>query len=90
MNMLFMNTAMSDSTTAVRNNPENQAPEFDEGASTFRVVEENTKALAGETGDDDDDDADLETDDLADNVGKPVTADGCRRRHADLHAGRVR
>ena len=41
---------------------------FGEGASTFRVVEENTKALA-----DDDDVADAE-ESLADNVGKPVTA----------------
>ena len=51
-NMLFMNTATSAATTAVRNNPDNQAPEFEEDASTFRVVEENTKALAGATGDD--------------------------------------
>ena len=72
-NMLFMNTATSAVTTAVRNNPENQAPTFKEGASTFRVVEENTKALTAETGDDADDD-DAETDNLADNVGKPVTA----------------
>ena len=55
-NMLFMNTAMSAVTTAVRNNPENQAPTFGEGASTFRVVEENTKALAGDAGEDDADD----------------------------------
>ena len=75
-NALFDNMAVSDSTTAVRNNPDNQAPEFKEGASTFRVVEENTKALAGETGEDDaDDDALPDADDnLADNVGKPVTA----------------
>ena len=75
-NMLFMNTAMSAVTTAVRNNPENQAPTFGEGASTFRVVEENTKALAGDAGEDDaDDDAAEDADDnLADNVGKPVTA----------------
>ena len=38
-NMLFMNTATSAATTAVRINPDNQAPKFDEGASTFRVVE---------------------------------------------------
>ena len=30
-NMLFMNTATSDPTTAVRNNPDNQAPKFDRG-----------------------------------------------------------
>ena len=51
-----MNTATSAATTAVRNNPDNQAPEFEEDASTFRVVEENTKALAGATGEDDADD----------------------------------
>ena len=49
--MTFMNTATSDPTTAVRNNPVNQAPKFGEGASTFRVVEENTMALMGATGD---------------------------------------
>ena len=69
-NMLFMNTATSAVTTAVRNNPDNQAPKFGEGASTFRVVEENTTALAGDA----DDDAADATDDLADNVGKPVEA----------------
>ena len=72
-NALFGNTATSAATTKVRNNPENQAPEFDEGASTFRVVEENTKALAG-ADDADDDAADDADDDPADNVGKPVTA----------------
>ena len=50
----FENTATSDATTAVRNNPDNQAPKFKEGASTFRVVEENTEALSAR-GDDDDD-----------------------------------
>jgi hypothetical protein len=65
--MSFMNTAVSDSTTPVRNNPMNQAPKFGEGASTFRVVEENTMAA-------DPDDDDLETDNVADNVGEPVTA----------------
>ena len=74
-NALFGNTATSAATTKVRNNPENQAPKFKEGASTFRVVEENTKALAGADDADDADDDDLETDDLADNVGKPVTAE---------------
>ena len=65
----FENTVTSDSTTAVRNNPMNQAPKFKEGASTYRVVEENTKAL---TGNDDDDAA---TDDPADNVGGgPIVA----------------
>ena len=42
--MTFMNTAMSDSTTAVRNNPDNQAPKFTEGSSAVRIVEENTAA----------------------------------------------
>ena len=66
----FENTAMSDATTKVRNNPMNQAPKFKEGTSTFRVVEENTEALAGDA----DDDAATE-DDPADNVGgKPVGA----------------
>ena len=45
----FMNMATSDATTAVRNNPDNQAPKFKEGASTFRVVAENTMALIGTT-----------------------------------------
>ena len=45
----FMNMATSDATTAVRNNPDNQAPKFKEGASTFRVVAENTMALMGTT-----------------------------------------
>ena len=72
--MSFMNTVVSDSTTPVRNNPANQAPKFGEGASTFRVVEENTMALMGATGQDDADDDDLETDNVADNVGEPVTA----------------
>ena len=72
--MSFMNTAVSDSTTPVRNNPANQAPKFGEGASTFRVVEENTMALMGATGQDDADDDDLDTDNVADNVGEPVTA----------------
>ena len=48
----FTNTAMSDATTPVRNNPDNQAPKFDDGTSTFRLVEENTKALSGTPGDD--------------------------------------
>ena len=65
---LFMNTAVSDPTTAVRNNPDNQAPEFKD-ARTFRVVEENTMAL---TDADDDDAAD---DEPADNVGQPVEAE---------------
>ena len=73
--MSFMNTAVSDSTTAVRNNPANQAPKFTDGASTFRVVEENTMALMGADGTDDaDDDASTATDNVADNVGEPVTA----------------
>ena len=74
-NALFDNTAVSDSTTAVRNNPMNQAPKFGEAPSTFRVVEENTMALMGATGAEDADDDDLETDNVADNVGEPVTAE---------------
>ena len=70
----FTNAMTSDATTAVRNNPMNQAPKFKEGTSTFRVVEENTKALSAETGDDADDDDALETDNPADNVGGPITA----------------
>ena len=65
----FMNTATSNATTAVRNNPSNQRPVFTEGSRTVRLVEENTEAL---TGDDDDDAAD---DNPADNVGGgPVVA----------------
>ena len=71
----FTNTAMSDATTAVRNNPMNQAPEFTDGTSTFRLVEENTKALSGDVGDTDADDDALPTDNPADNVGGlPVMA----------------
>ena len=69
-NALFMNTAESDATTAVRNNPDNQAPKFKEGASTFRVVAEGTSALSGDA----DDDAATADDNLADNVGGPVEA----------------
>ena len=65
----FMNMATSDATTAVRNNPDNQRPMFAEGASTVRLVEENTKALTG-TADDD-----AAADNPADNVGGgPVVA----------------
>ena len=64
----FMNTATSNATTAVRNNPSNQRPVFTEGSRTVRLVEENTEALTG----DDDDAAD---DNPADNVGGgPVVA----------------
>ena len=52
----------------------NQAPEFTEGASTFRVVEENTMALMGASGGDDADDDAIDEDNVADNVGEPVTA----------------
>ena len=71
----FTNTATSDPTTAVRNNPLNQRPTFVDGARTARVVEENTKALAGaENAGDADDDA-LAADNPADNVGGgPVMA----------------
>ena len=67
----FRNTETSDATIAVRNNPDNQAPEFDDGASTFRLVEENTKALSGTA----DDDAETEADNPADNVGGPIMAE---------------
>ena len=63
----FTNTATSNATTAVRNNPSNQRPVFTEGTRTVRLVEENTEALA-------DDDAET-TDNPADNVGGgPVVA----------------
>ncbi len=68
--MSFMNTAVSDSTTPVRNNPANQAPKFTEGASTFRVVEENRMAVMA----DPNEDLETSTDAPADNVGEPVTA----------------
>ena len=72
----FENTAMSDATTPVRNNPMNQAPKFKEGASTFRVVEENTDGARQETLAMTTPTADAATDDdPADNVGgRPVTA----------------
>ena len=64
----FTNTATSDSTTAVRNNPSNQRPVFEEGSRAVRLVEENTEALT----DPDDDDTE---DNPADNVGGlPVVA----------------
>ena len=66
----FTNTATSNATTAVRNNPSNQRPVFTEGTRTVRLVEENTEALTGDA----DDDAET-TDNLADNVGGgPVVA----------------
>ena len=74
----FTNTATSDATTAVRNNPQNQRPVFAEGTRTARVVEENTKALTGATGEadaDDDELADDTADNPADNVGgTPIVA----------------
>ena len=65
----FMNTATSNATTAVRDNPSNQRPVFAEGSRTVRLVEENTGA-------NEDDDAAADTDDNpADNVGGlPVVA----------------
>ena len=67
----FTNTAMSDATTPVRNNPDNQAPKFTDGTSTFRLVEENTKAVEATP----DEDLEDSTDNPADNVGGlPVTA----------------
>ena len=80
----FMNDATSMATTAVRNNPANQAPVFDEGASTFRVVEENTMAVVA----DPNEDLESSTDATGDNVGGPVAATRRRRRHAGLHAER--
>ena len=71
----FMNTATSNATTAVRNNPSNQRPVFTEGSSTVRLVEENTEALTGDVGADDDDDDAIADDNPADNVGGgPVVA----------------
>ena len=71
----FMNTATSNATTAVRDNPSNQAPVFAESPRTVRLVEENTKALSGASTDDDADDDELPVDNPADNVGGgPVTA----------------
>ena len=49
----FTNTATSNATTAVRNNPSNQRPVFTEGSRTVRLVEENTRALTGASGQDD-------------------------------------
>ena len=69
-NALFGNTATSDATTAVRNNPANQAPKFKEGASTFRVVAENTMAVDA----DPNEDLETSTDNPADNVGGPIEA----------------
>ena len=64
----FTNTVTSNATTPVRNNPSNQRPVFEEGSSTVRLVEENTKALT------DPDDDEVE-DNPADNVGGgPVVA----------------
>ena len=69
-----MNTATSDPTTAVRNNPDNQRPVFEEAPRTIRLVEENTEALTGATGADDEND-DAIADNPADNVGGlPVVA----------------
>ena len=65
----FRNMVTSAATIAVRNNPDNQAPKFAEGTSTFRLVEENTEALSGT---EDDDDAADATDD---NVGGPIMAE---------------
>ena len=74
----FMNTATSDATTRVRNNPDNQAPVFTDGATTVRLVEENTEAVPGDTdndGVDDEDVLDDEQDNPDDNVGgTPVIA----------------
>ena len=74
----FMNTVTSDATTAVLDNPANQAPMFAEGATTVRLVEENTEAVPGDTNDDgvNDEDAEADTaDNPDDNVGGgPVVA----------------
>ena len=45
----FINTATSDATTRVRNNPDNQPPVFADGATAVRLVEENTEAVPGDT-----------------------------------------
>ena len=47
----FMNTVTSDATIEVLDNPANQAPVFAEGATTVRLVEENTEAVPGENED---------------------------------------
>ena len=66
----FRNMVTSDVTTAVRNNPDNQRPKFAEGASTFRVVAENTPPNL-----DDDNAATTDIDEsIQGNVGGPVTA----------------
>ena len=71
----FMNTATSDATTRVRNNPDNQSPVFAEGTTAVRLVEENTKALTADSGNEADDDDEATTDNPADNVGgTPVVA----------------
>ena len=71
----FTNTATSNATTAVRDNPTNQRPVFTEGSRTVRLVEENTRALTGASGQDDADDDEETTDNPADNVGGgPVVA----------------
>ena len=66
----FMNAATSMSTTAVRNNPDNQAPKFEEGSTAVRIVEENTMAVVAVPNED----LETSTDDSGDNVGEPVTA----------------
>ena len=47
--MDFLNTALSSPTTAVRDDPENHAPEFAEAPATVRYVEENNDFAAPET-----------------------------------------
>ena len=56
--------ARSSATTGVRTNADNQAPKFEEGASTFRVVMEDAEAAEAEA------DATVTTD----NVGLPIRA----------------
>ena len=58
-----MNTATSDATTRVRNNPDNQAPVFAEGRTAVRLVEENTEAVPGDENEDGVDDEDVLSDD---------------------------
>ena len=73
----FTNEVTSNATTAVRNNPVNSPPVFEEGASTIRLVEENTVPVPGDTNDDGIDDEDVATEDNPDdNVGGgPVVAE---------------
>ena len=55
----FENTAVSSSSTAVQDDPENESPEFNEGSATIRYVNENEDAgLVGDPVEATDDDRD--------------------------------